>query len=244
MKHKSNLLNLAVMAFMIALGVVISPILRFEGMCPMAHFINITCSVLLGPWYSLICAVAIGIIRMIFMGIPPLALTGAIFGAFLSGVFYRLSKGKIIFAVLGEIVGTGIIGAIVSYPVMTYIWGKTGLTWLFYVPSFTCGTLIGGSIAFVFLRKLANAGLLKKFQNMLHSKAYDDNTGILGNALSIVALGVIVYLVISILTSIFNIGSTFWTIIAFSSMGAFILAGLIYYIVKTLQNKTVKADVS
>ena len=32
MKHKSNLLNLAVMAFMIALGVVISPILRFEGM--------------------------------------------------------------------------------------------------------------------------------------------------------------------------------------------------------------------
>ena len=93
MKHKSNLLNLAVMAFMIALGVVISPILRFEGMCPMAHFINITCAVLLGPWHSLICAVAIGIIRMIFMGIPPLALTGAIFGAFLSGIFYRLSKG-------------------------------------------------------------------------------------------------------------------------------------------------------
>ena len=119
MKHKSNLLNLAVMAFMIALGVVISPILRFEGMCPMAHFINITCAVLLGPWHSLICAIAIGIIRMIFMGIPPLALTGAIFGAFLSGIFYRLSKGKIICAVLGEIVGTGIIGAIVSYPVMT-----------------------------------------------------------------------------------------------------------------------------
>ena len=242
MKHKSNLLNLAVMAFMIALGVVISPILRFEGMCPMAHFINITCSVLLGPWCSLICAVAIGIIRMIFMGIPPLALTGAIFGAFLSGIFYRLSKGKIICAVLGEIVGTGIIGAIVSYPVMTYIWGKTGLTWFFYVPSFICGTLIGGSIAFVFLKKLANTGLLKKFQNMLNAKAYDDNTGILGNALSICALGVIVYLVISILTSIFDIGSTLWTIIAFSSMGAFILAGLVYYIVKTLQNKTVKAD--
>ena len=60
MKHKSNILNLAVMAFMVALGVVISPILRFEGMCPMAHFINITCSVLLGPWYSLACATAIG----------------------------------------------------------------------------------------------------------------------------------------------------------------------------------------
>ena len=97
MKHKSNLLKLSVMAFLIALGVVISPILRFEGMCPMAHFINITCSVLLGPWYSLACAAIIGIIRMAIMGIPPLALTGAVFGAFLSGVFYRLSKGKIIF---------------------------------------------------------------------------------------------------------------------------------------------------
>ena len=242
MKHKSNLLNLAVMAFLIALGVVISPILRFEGMCPMAHFINITCAVPLGPWYSLACAFIIGIIRMTVMGIPPLALTGAVFGAFLSGVFYRLSKGKIIFAVLGEIVGTGIIGAIVSYPVMTFLWGKTGLTWLFYVPSFTCGTLIGGSIAFVFLKKLAGAGLLKKFQSMLNTKSYDDNSGILGNALTITALGVIVYLVISILTGIFNIGSTLWTVIAFSSMGAFILAGLVYYIVKTLQHKNIKAD--
>ena len=38
-------------------------------------------SVLLGTWYSLLCATLIGIIRMLFMGIPPLALTGAEFGA-------------------------------------------------------------------------------------------------------------------------------------------------------------------
>ena len=237
MKHKSKLLKLCVLSFMIALGVVISPILRFEGMCPMAHFINITCSVLLGPWYSLLCATVIGIIRMIFMGIPPLALTGAVFGALLSGVFYRLSKGKIIFAFLGEVIGTGIIGAIISYPVMTYIWGKTDLTWFFYVPSFICGTLIGGSIAYVFLKKLSNAGLLKKFQTMLETNAYDDNTGVFGNAAAIAAFGVIAYLVISILTSIFNIGSTVWTIIAFSSLGAFVIAGLVYYFVKTAKIK-------
>lgn len=78
---------MTVLAMLIALGVVISPILRVEGMCPMAHFINIVCSVFLGPWYSLLCATLIGIIRMATMGIPPLALTGAVFGAFLSGVF-------------------------------------------------------------------------------------------------------------------------------------------------------------
>ena len=64
------------LAMMVAIGVVISPILRIEGMCPTAHLINIVCSVLLGPWYSLLCATLIGIIRMMFMGIPPLALTG------------------------------------------------------------------------------------------------------------------------------------------------------------------------
>lgn len=36
---------------------------------------------------------------------------------------------------------------------MTFLWGKEGLSWMFYVPSFICGTLIGGSIAYVFLRK-------------------------------------------------------------------------------------------
>lgn len=175
MKNKNKLLKTIMLSMMVAIGVVISPILRVEGMCPMAHLINIVCSVFMGPWYSLLCAFLIGIIRMIFMGIPPLALTGAIFGAFLSGVFYRLSKGKIICAVLGEIIGTGVIGAVVSYPVMTYFWGRTDLTWLFYVPSFIGGTLIGGSIALVLLLTLKRNNLLSKFQKMLGEKTYDSN---------------------------------------------------------------------
>ena len=86
---RDPILKMVMRAMLVAIGVVISPILRVEGMCPMAHLINIVCSVFLGPWYSLLCATLIGIIRMTLMGIPPLALTGAVFGAFLSGVFYR-----------------------------------------------------------------------------------------------------------------------------------------------------------
>ena len=115
MKNQKNLLKMIVLSMLIALGVVISPILRVEGMCPMAHFINIVCSVFLGPWYSLLCATLIGIIRMVTMGIPPIALTGAIFGAFLSGVFYRLSKGKIIFAVLAALGITGWANSVYWY---------------------------------------------------------------------------------------------------------------------------------
>ncbi|MGL6014542.1 MAG: energy coupling factor transporter S component ThiW, partial [Selenomonadaceae bacterium] len=108
MKKKTDVLRLATLSMLVALGVVISPLLRIEGMCPMAHFINIVCAVLLGPWYALLCASLIGIIRMVLMGIPPLALTGAVFGAVLSGMLYRLSRGKLLFGVLGEIIGTGI----------------------------------------------------------------------------------------------------------------------------------------
>ncbi len=172
MYKKTKLFRMVFLAMMVALGVVISPLLRVEGMCPMAHFINITCAVMLGPWYSLLCAILIAIIRMIFLGIPPIAITGAVFGAFLSGVFYRASKGKIIFAVLGEVIGTGIIGAIASYPVMTIFWGRHDLTWFFYVPSFVMGTLIGGAVAFVFLKQLQRAKLLSKFQEMLGEKAF------------------------------------------------------------------------
>lgn len=106
-------------------------------------------------------------------GNPPLALTGAVFGAFLSGVLYRVSGGKLIFAWLGEIIGTGIIGAIVSYPVMTYLVGRTGLTWMFYVPSFIGGTLIGGAIAYVFLKALSRSHMLGQIQSALGVKVYD-----------------------------------------------------------------------
>jgi len=173
MKKNLDLLKLVTLSMLIALGVVVSPILRIEGMCPMAHFINIVCAVLLGPWYALLCATLIGVIRMMLMGIPPLALTGAVFGAVLSGIFYRISKGKLICAVIGEIIGTGIIGAIVSYPVMTFLYGKTGLTWLFYVPLFVCGTIIGGTIAYFFLTSLKKTGMLATIQKSLGAKIYD-----------------------------------------------------------------------
>ena len=50
MNMKNRLIKMTFLAMMIAIGVVISPILRVEGMCPMAHLINIVCSVMMGPW--------------------------------------------------------------------------------------------------------------------------------------------------------------------------------------------------
>ncbi len=237
MRKSDVVLKLVVLSLLIAVGVVISPILRVEGMCPMAHLINIVCSVLLGPWYSLLCATVIGIIRMLTMGIPPLALTGAVFGAFLSGVFYRMSKGKVILAVLGEIIGTGIIGALASYPVMTLLWGKEGLGWLFYVPSFICGTLIGGSIAYVFLRKLASNGMLARMQRSVGSAVYHDRTSVLSDALTIAALGGILWVVIKVAGMVFGLESPVLNAAAYIAPAAAAAAGLIYYFCKNKEGQ-------
>ncbi|MBQ6999290.1 MAG: energy coupling factor transporter S component ThiW [Clostridia bacterium] len=235
MTNQKNLLKMLVLSMLIALGVVISPILRVEGMCPMAHFINIICSVFLGPWYSLLCATLIGIIRMVTMGIPPIALTGAVFGAFLSGVFYRMSKGKIIFAVVGEIIGTGIIGALASYPVMTFLWGKEGLSWIFYIPSFVCGTLIGGSIAYVFLRKLADNGMLSQMQNMLASRSYQDKSTLLSNTATIAAFGAILFVIIEVTSDMFKLISPVFDVLSIASLVLCAVIAAIYYIFKKVK---------
>ena len=173
MENKKKILILVTLSMFVAIGVVISPILRFEGFAPTAHFVNVVCSVFLGPWYSLANAVITAAIRMTLMGIPPLAITGQVFGAFISGFLYRKSKGSILFCVIGEVIGTGIIGSIASYPVMKLLWGKGDITWYFYLPSFLIATLIGGSVAFIFLKTLQKSKVLYKIQENLGVNVYE-----------------------------------------------------------------------
>lgn len=233
MNNSQKLVRFVFLAMMVAIGVVISPILRVEGMCPMAHFINVTCAVMLGPWDALVCATTIGIIRMLTMGIPPLALTGAVFGAFLSGLLYRLSKGKIVFAFLGEVIGTGIIGATISYPVMTLLWGKEGLTLFFYVPSFIAGTLIGGSLAFIFLTQLKKAKMLSKFQTALGSNIYQGGDVVINDALGIAFFGFIGYLLTVVIVNNFvENAPAFVGYIKYGVLAVFFIIAIVFYLMK------------
>ena len=154
----------------VAMGVVISPILRVEGMWPMVHLINITCAVFMGPGYAFLCALLIGIIRMAFMGIPPLALTGAIFGAALSGILYKLSKGKIIAAVLGEIIGTGILGGLLAYPLASLVLGREGAIYAYILP-FLVSTAGGALIAAILITVMQRTGALSYLRRILAQAA-------------------------------------------------------------------------
>lgn len=165
MRTQTNVKKMAILAMMVALGVILSPILRVPGMAPMQHFINVLVAVLLGPWYALACAILISILRMWLMGVNLLAVTGSVFGAVLSSLLYR-ATGKQIAAVIGEIIGTGIIGAMASYPVMAFFYHMEDVVLFTYVPSFVAGTVIGGFTAYFFLKALAKNGLLARLQRM------------------------------------------------------------------------------
>lgn len=141
-RKNSTLIKMIMLSIFVAIGVVISPILRVVGFCPTQHFVNIVCAVFLGPWYALLCATLIGIIRMSLMAIPPLALTGAVFGAFLSGVLYKKTN-KLIMACIGEVIGTGIIGSIVSVPVMKFFFREKQFDVVFLHTVFYSGDVNG-----------------------------------------------------------------------------------------------------
>lgn len=167
MSNSKQLKRFVLLAMLVAIGVVISPIFRVHGFAPTQHFINVVCSVLLGPWYSLACALMISLIRMSLMGISPLALTGAIFGAFLSGVLYKRHK-SLLSACIGEVIGTGIIGSLISFPVMKFIVGDSRVALFTFTPSFVIATIIGSAVAYALLKALSKNGTLTQMQESLN----------------------------------------------------------------------------
>ncbi len=166
--NSSKTRKLTFLAMMIALDVVLSPLFRIEGMAPMSSVVNILAAVLMGPVYALIMAVCCALIRMTMMGIPPLALTGATFGAGLAGLLYKW-WGTIWAAMLGEFIGTGLIGSFLSYPLMVLYTGSTNrLFWFVYTPKFVGATLIGGVIAYFVYRQLIQTPFVLNLQRQFY----------------------------------------------------------------------------
>lgn len=146
--------KMTILAMMIAMDVVLSPLFRVEGIALMSSVMNVIAAVLMGPIYGTVMALACGILRMILFGIPPLALTGAVFGAFLAGVGYKWMN-TYLGAIIGEFIGTGLIGSLLSYPIMVWFTGSVqGMYWFVYTPRFILGALSGSLIAYLVLVRI------------------------------------------------------------------------------------------
>jgi len=103
------------------------------------------------------------------------------------------------------------------------------------VPSFICGTLIGGSCAYVFLRKFAANGMLARIQTMLGSRSYLDHTSILSNALTIASCGAILFVVIELASDIFKLTGVLWDKLSYVALTLCAAAAILYYITKKVK---------
>ncbi len=147
-------------AMFACLSFVLCTFVYFPSMAPFQHFVNVLAAVFLGPWYGLAAAFLTGVMRMM-SGRTIQALVGAIFGAFLSGLLYQKTK-KLWAAVVGEVIGTGIISAMVAYPLMKMWYGLDAQSPFYYIPFYTPSSMMGAFLAVLVLGVLRRSGMLQR----------------------------------------------------------------------------------
>ncbi len=147
-------------AMFACLSFVLCTFVYFPSMAPFQHFVNVLAAVFLGPWYGFAAAFLTGVMRMM-SGRTIQALVGAIFGAFLSGLLYQKTK-KLWAAVVGEVIGTGIISAMVAYPLMKMWYGLDAQSPFYYMPFYTPSSMMGAFLAVLVLGVLKRSGMLQR----------------------------------------------------------------------------------
>lgn len=161
---KTKKLTLA--GIFIALGVIFSTFSIPIGVSkcfPIQHLINVLASVLLGPFYGVPMAFITSLIRIMMGTGTLLAFPGSMCGALVAGLFYKRSK-KTYMAFLGEVLGTGIIGALIAYPIATFLLSKDAVLFAFVIP-FTISSVVGAMISLVFLVALEKNNILNSINN-------------------------------------------------------------------------------
>lgn len=100
---------------------------------PMQNMIDALTGALLGPVNATIIAFVISLLRNLLGTGSPLAFPGSMIGACLAGIMYKRFH-KIPAAMLGELFGTGIIGAWISAFVSSFLLGKDVPFYFFVAP--------------------------------------------------------------------------------------------------------------
>ncbi len=90
-----------------------------------------------------------------------MAFPGSMIGAFFSGILFYKTK-KLSLAFLGEVIGTGLIGALLAYPIAKFVLGKEMALFGMVIP-FSVSTLGGSIIAIIIILSIKNTELNKYF---------------------------------------------------------------------------------
>lgn len=133
----------------------------FTKVFPMQHFINVLSAVILGPYYAVLQAFSVSFLRNMLGTGSVFAFPGSMIGALLASILFMKTR-KTILAAVGEVIGTGILGAVASYPIAVLFLGKEA-TLFGFIPSFIVSSLSGAIIGYITLTVfLRNKGIRKE----------------------------------------------------------------------------------
>ena len=156
--------NVARAIILVAIGVALSPFtsipIGIAKINPAQHFVNVVGAILLGPWWATGIALVIGVLRNMLGTGTLLAFPGGMIGAFIAGYVYRYTK-NIYLGALGEILGTGILGAIVSALIVAPVLMGKAMALGALIIAFSGSTILGSIIGILGLKLLERAGFVR-----------------------------------------------------------------------------------
>lgn len=167
----NNVRKLCTAGILTALGVVCSAFYIPVGAAkcfPVQHMVNVIAGVLLGPLYAVMMAFVTSLIRVLSGTGSLLAFPGSMIGAFCCGLLYKQTK-KLLFAYLGEVVGTGIIGAVAAYPVAAFWMGREAALFAYMIP-FVLSSAGGAAISALAIGALQKTHVLGGVKHGLDGK--------------------------------------------------------------------------
>ena len=134
----------------------------FGSKCaPIQHMVNVTCAVLLGPWWGVGVAFVASLLRNL-LGLGSLmAFPGSMVGALLCGLMYKKTN-NLLLTCAAEVFGTGVLGGLCAWPVAILFMGKSAgdVAFYAYIVPFLISTVVGSVIAGLCLAALKRTGAL------------------------------------------------------------------------------------
>jgi energy coupling factor transporter S component ThiW len=167
----NSIRKLTVAGLLVALGVVCSTFSIPVGAAkcfPIQSMVNVLAGVLLGPGYAVGMAFSTSLLRVMLGTGSLLAFPGSMIGALCCGLLYQFTK-KLPLAYLGEIIGTGVLGALAAYPVVTLIISKQAALFAYVIP-FIASSFGGATISILLISALKKTRALDTMTSALNSK--------------------------------------------------------------------------
>lgn len=148
-------------AAFVALNVILSTVVTIPigiiRAAPVQHLINVLGAVLTGPWV-IVQAFISSTIRVLFGTGTVFAYPGSMIGALAAWLLYKYTK-QLSLAAIGEVLGTGVIGALSLYPLIIVLELDESL-FTIVAAAFLVSSFIGAGLSFIILKQLEKHGVL------------------------------------------------------------------------------------